>query len=63
MDGLCMQRLGKQRIPHFPPEVSKIVGEYATKEPYAFLYIDLLRPSNEAFFKNFNVRLVPKESA
>ncbi len=37
--------------------------EYATKEPYAFLYIDLLRPSSEAFFKNFNVRLVPRESA
>ena len=37
--------------------------EYATKEPYHFLYIDLLRPSSEAFFKNFNVRLVPKESA
>ena len=37
--------------------------EYATKEPYAFLLIDLLRPSSEAFFKNFNVRLVPKDSA
>ena len=37
--------------------------EYATKEPYAFLLMDLLRPSSEAFFKNFNVRLVPKESA
>ena len=36
--------------------------EYATKEPYAFLYIDLLRPSNEAFFKNFTTRLVPRES-
>ena len=36
--------------------------EYATKKPYAFLLIDLLRPSSDAFFKNFNVRLVPRES-
>ena len=33
---------------------------YATKEPYGFLLMDLLR---QAFFKNFNVRLTPKESA
>ena len=37
--------------------------EYATKEPHGFLYVDLLRPSSEAFFKNFNMRLVPRESA
>ena len=36
--------------------------EYATREPYAFLLMDLLRPSSEAFFKIFYVRLVPRES-
>lgn len=25
--------------------------EYATKEPYAFLLIDIMRPSSTAFFK------------
>ena len=37
--------------------------EYAAREPYGFLLVDLLRPSSEAFFKNCTQRLIPRETS
>ena len=37
--------------------------EYATREPFSFLLIDLLRPSEDAFHMSFTTKLIPRESA
>ena len=37
--------------------------EYATSEPFSFLLIDLLRPSEDAFHMNFTTKLIPRDSA
>lgn len=37
--------------------------EYATREPFSFLLIDLLRPSEDAFHMNVTTKLIPRESA